>query len=241
MKPILSLLLTIIIASNVAAQIDEKIYELDFDKIDSVTLVEYTAIIRYNQEPKLKSYQPDMDSLERQKIDVENENKKKKYEDFLNYWFPNRVAGRDMSIPPETITILNKKGEFYPNTRWETYRTFPTDSVMQLLKILNCSEAFSRYRMVYDTIHPVDSTEMPIIKSRYVKATLRIATCGPHLNLGIILWHKGEVLQIISTGYSDLSVFVGYLEDGQLENQDCVVINEMRKELRRLGYFRDGW
>ena len=231
MKPTFFLLLTTLIASNLMAQLDEKVYDLDYSKIDSVTLVEYRAVVRFYHEPKLKEYQPDMDSLERQKVDIENE-------ELLNHWFPNQVKGRDMSIPPNTFTILNKKGEFYPNVKWETYRTFPKDSVMQLLKILNCSEEFSPYRMIYDTIYPEDSTEMPMIIQRYVKTVIKRAVSGTYLNVGIILWHKGEVLQIFSTGPLEISVYVGYLEDDGLQSQYCVVINELRKELRRLGYFR---
>ena len=142
------LFFTIFIVSNLSAQPNEKIYELDYNKVDSVTLVEYTALIRYNREPEFKSYQPDMDSLERQQIDLENKKIKKKHEVLMNLYFPNRVEGRDMSTPPETIAILNKKGEFYPNVRWETYRTFPTDSVMQLLKILNCAAEIPQYILI---------------------------------------------------------------------------------------------
>jgi hypothetical protein len=226
---------------NINAQFDEKNYELDYSQIDSVTLVEYTGIPRFYHELNLKEYQPNMNASKRQSVDAENEILRKKYQDILNRFFPNQVTGRDMSQPPNTITILNKAGEFYPNTKWETYRTFPKDSVIRFLKLLNC-EIKRPIEYIYDTIYPSNNSQndtLPIIIKHLKRPTTVIRTCGPHLDLGIILWKKGEVLQIFSTGPFANSVVVGYLENGSLERQNCVDMELLKVEMKKLGYFKN--
>jgi len=196
--------------------------------------MEYGAGSKPFPKPRPFPKNSDIDSLKKVRT-IEREK-------LLDKRWPNKKVGRDMLRPPGTQTIINKNGLYYPNVKWNTYRSFPKDSVLNILGILNCDlhEIINEYR-VMDTIFLVDGSikiDTSLIQSyNYHSAGSMCFAPG----FGIVLWSKGEILQLYSICFGCSRTAVGYKDRnkaGYYHYQRCIDLEYLKSELKEMGYLK---
>ena len=127
--------------------------------IDSVSLIKYDGSSQKKTNPYYLSTSNDDSKQSNTKSTISQQNKEN---DFTKD-FPNYNKDRDMPLPVQTKRILDSKGRFHPTAKWETYQTFPPDSIGFLLDILYCNLPMK------DTIWTIDKSGNQTLPIEYKK------------------------------------------------------------------------
>jgi hypothetical protein len=188
--------------------------------VDSVSLIEYSGSY---PEKKLGYQTVSKDGIfkknNRKKSTVEQSPKKE-----LSEEYPNYDKDRDMPLPVLDKTILDSEGRFHPSAKWETYQTFPSDSVAFLLDILNCKIP------EIDTIRTADDLGNEILTFRHREPQQTGMCFDPRL--GILIRSKGEIVDFYSVCFKCSSVKKGV--DNGYNFEDCIFIDDLKMEIKRL-------
>lgn len=196
--------------------------------VDSVSFIKYSGYAPINPKPKPPTYKIyktyDHKNSERENATYE----KKAYEKFLEK-YPNYIEGRDMR-EVRTQTILDSKGRFHPSAKWETYRTFPSDSAAFLLDILNCKiSMIKNIDTVSQTINELGDTVL-VTNISYRTPSASAMCFNPRL--GILIWSKGEIVDFYSVCFECSNVAKG--ADNGYYFESCIFIDDLKKEVERL-------
>ena len=204
-------------------------------EIDSVSLVRYSGSSKPRPKPK-----PVFQGKLHEDIKVtqaEREIILKNRHDELLSKYPNYNEERNMPLNRISITILNKEDKYHPTAKWETYYTFPSDSIKYLLKILDCRAIEEEEITAIDTIYTVDEkgdTIRDIIFTKTISNRPHAMCYAP--GLGVLLWSKGRIVTFYSVCFGCNNVAEGPSQGHRPEFKRCINIHLLKEGIERLGY-----
>lgn len=196
--------------------------------VDSVSLIEYNG----GRTKKQLGYQTISNDGILKKVNREKSNIEQSLKAELSEDYPNYDKNRDMPLPVRTNTILDSKGRFHPSAKWETYRTFPSDSVAFLLDILNCKISMIKsIDTVSQTLNELGDTVL-VTEISYRTPSVSAMCFIPRL--GIFIWSKGEIVDFYSVCFECSNVAKGTNDGYMREYQRCIYIDDLKMEVERL-------
>ena len=205
-------------------------------EIDSVTLIRYSGGNKSKPKPK-----PIPKPRQRKKH--EDVKYSKQAIDTLRVRYPQKKIHssydtiKQNNIPPfRGKTIMDKNGRFHPRIKKDTYRTYLADSVIDIIKILDCKEV-DRGIVSIDTVYTIDEkgdTIQDIFVTRTVSSGTGSMCYAP--GLGILLWSKDRIVTFYSVCFHCNNVAEGPSESYRPEFKRCINLEFLREEIEELGY-----